>query len=88
MDDLILNKDNVAGDSLPVRQRFGGKQNGLTIKINPEVHEYSTCTSNDGWGFKVISTIFSPLHNNFPKQCHCKLLHYRWSPTVPSAFPE
>lgn len=53
IEDIILTKDKIEHAQHPARQKSGGKKYGLTILVNPDVKEYSTCTINDGWGFKV-----------------------------------
>jgi len=45
----------------PKHQRTGGKPYGLSILINPEMDMYSTCTTNDAWGFKVNLNFFASM---------------------------
>lgn len=57
-DDLIQrDMDKVAKIKYPKHQKAGGRQYGLTVLVNPNLQEYSTCTTNDGWGFKVVNDL-------------------------------
>lgn len=53
IEDLILSNEYGKFVEYPFRQKSGGKQFGLSILVNPELGEYSTCSSSDGSGFKV-----------------------------------
>lgn len=57
-EDLIVKDlDKLASMNYPKHQKSGGKPFGLSVLVNPELDEYSTCTSNDGWGFKVMHIV-------------------------------
>lgn len=58
-DDLIQkNMTKVEKILYPKHQKTGGMQYGLTVLADPHLDEYSTCTTSDGWGFKVPSFRF------------------------------
>ncbi|CAL8073003.1 unnamed protein product [Orchesella dallaii] len=53
--DLIQTLKKSYRTKYPKHQKTGGKPYGLSILINPEVEMYSTCTTNDAWGFKMLA---------------------------------
>jgi hypothetical protein len=42
--------------TFPRRQKRAGKSSGLSVLLNPDLHEYF-CTSSDSQGFRVIKSI-------------------------------
>lgn len=57
VEDLILSKEKAEKVKDPFHQKSGGKQYGLSLLLNPDANEYSTCTTSDGWGFKVSLSV-------------------------------
>ncbi|CAL8073005.1 unnamed protein product [Orchesella dallaii] len=52
---MVLQEHETSDRNYPRHQKAGGKPYGLSIMINPQLGMYSTCNTNDGWGFKMVA---------------------------------